>query len=139
MSYFEDNIQDFKLAWWWIWRLGTALLVLFVSGMWSCPNYNVWQQKKDGEAVLSRAQSARMVLVIQAEAEREAAYKRAEAIAIVGKAAKEFPEYRQQEFIAAFGEALHHCNNQVIYVPTERNIPIVMSEKNRPTEEKRKN
>ena len=87
--------------------------------------YNVWSQKLDGEAVLAHAHAARMVLVTQAEAEREAAQKRAEAIAIVGKAAKEFPEYRQQEFLGAFAEALKDGKiSQVMYVPTEANIPI---------------
>lgn len=102
------------------------LILLLVGGLAGCPVYNVWQQKLEGEAVLARAHSARMVLVTQAEAEREAATKRAEAIAIVGKAAKEFPEYRQQEFIGAFAEALHNGKvSQIIYVPTEASIPIL--------------
>lgn len=90
------------------------------------PVYRVWSAQKDGEAVLAHAHSARMVLVTQAEAEREAAAKRAEAIAIVGKAAKDFPEYRQQEFIGAFAQAMHDGKiTQIIYVPTEANIPIL--------------
>jgi len=56
----------------------------------------------------------------------EAAELRAEAIRIVGAASKEFPEYRTQEFIGAFGEAMQNGNIQkIIYVPTEANIPII--------------
>jgi hypothetical protein len=56
----------------------------------------------------------------------EAAKLRAEAIQIVGKASQEFPEYRHQEFIGAFAEALKEGNiDQIIYVPTETNVPIV--------------
>lgn len=116
---------------------GMILLLAVIGGMAGCPVYNVWTEKMSGEAVLAHAHAARMVLVTQAEAEREAATKRAEAIAIVGKAAKEFPEYRQQEFIGAFAEALHSGKiGQIIYVPTEANIPII--EAGRVASEKKK-
>jgi len=103
-----------------------ATVVLVVAGMWGCPQYNVYQQRLQGEAALSRAEGQRQILVTQAHAEREAAVQRAEAIKIVGQAAKDFPEYRQQEFIGAFAEALKDGHvAQIIYVPTEANIPII--------------
>lgn len=111
--------------------LAVSLVVTFVIvGIASLflvyPVYNVWQQRLKGQAELARAESARRVLVAQAEAEKEAATLRSQAIQIVGKAAKEFPEYRQQEFIGAFAHALESGKiSQIIYVPTERNIPIV--------------
>ena len=50
---------------------------------------------------------------------------------IIGKKAKAYPEYRMQEFIGAFGEALNNGNiNTVIYVPTEANIPIMEAGRN---------
>ena len=110
------------------WSLvGTFFLSLLIAlGMWGCPQYKVYSSQKNGEAILAHAQAAREVAVAQAKAEKEAAEYRAEAIAIVGKAAKEFPEYRQQEFIGAFAEALKDGKvNQIIYVPTEANIPIM--------------
>ena len=91
------------------------------------PVYNVWEQEKTGQAELARAEQSRQILVTQAKAEKEAAVMRAEAIAIVGKASKDFPEYRQQEFIGAFAEALKEGKiSQIIYVPTEANIPIIV-------------
>lgn len=43
----------------------------------------------------------------------------------MGQAAKDFPEYRQQEFIGAFAEAMKDGKiQQIIYVPTEAGIPI---------------
>lgn len=108
----------------------TALTVVAWLGIG--PIYRVWSAQKDGEAVLAHAHAARMVLVTQAEAEREAAVKRAEAIKIVGQAAKDFPEYRTQEFIGAFAEALREGKmSQVIYVPTEANIPITEAGRHR--------
>ena len=121
----------------WIFGGGMFVLLLVVGGMAGCPVYNVWSSKMDGEAILAHAHAARMVAVTQAEAEREAASKRAEAIAIVGKAAKDFPEYRQQEFIGAFAEALHQGKiTQIIYVPTEANIPILEAGKRASPKEK---
>jgi regulator of protease activity HflC (stomatin/prohibitin superfamily) len=67
----------------------------------------------------------RRVQIFQASAEKEAAQLRADAIAIIGKAAQDFPEYRTQEFIGAFAEALKEGKvQQVMYIPTEANIPI---------------
>lgn len=110
----------------WISTAVFAVIVLIVGGLAGCPQYNVYSARLNGEAILAQAHAARQVLVTQAEAERAAAVARAEAIAIVGKAAKEFPEYRQQEFIGAFAEAMHNGKiNQIIYVPTEANIPIL--------------
>lgn len=126
-----------EVLWWWMKRSVIAAVFFLGIGMAGCPVYNVWNAKMKGEAAialqtrqgqayLAQAQSARMVAVTQAEAEREAASKRAEAIAIVGKAAQDFPQYRTQEFIGAFAEAMHAGRiSQIIYVPTEANIPIL--------------
>jgi len=116
---------------------GTAALIGLVGfAMWGCPQYNVYEQRLRGEAALSRAEGQRQILVTQAHAEKEAAQLRAEAIKIVGQAAKDFPEYRQQEFIGAFAEALKDGHvAQIIYVPTEANIPI--TEARRPLEIKK--
>lgn len=102
--------------------VGLAIVTL---GMWGIPQYKVWTATLEGEANLKKAQQERQILVTQAAAEKEAATLRSEAISIVGKAAKEYPEYRQQEFIGAFAEALKEGKiSQIMYVPTEANIPI---------------
>ena len=101
--------------------LGLLLLIL----LWR-PLVGPWAQEREGLANLRQAEQERRILVEQAQAERDAASARAEAIAIVGQAAKEYPEYRAQEFIGAFAEALQSCEGvDVIYVPTEGNIPIL--------------
>lgn len=102
-----------------------VLLVLVGVGMYGCPKYNVYSQEMEGAAQLAKADQSRQILVTQAKAEKESAQLRADAIKIVGGAAKEFPEYRQQEFIGAFADALKEGKmSQIIYVPTEANIPI---------------
>ena len=101
--------------------LGLIILVFLV---W--PQYNVYSQRLSGEAALAHAHAARQVLVQQAQAEKDSAQLRADAIKIIGQAAKDYPEYRQQEFIGAFAEAMHSGKiAQIIYVPTEANIPVL--------------
>lgn len=105
--------------------LPIAVLIVLLL-MFGLPIYSVWQQEYAGRATLAKAEQTRQVLIAQASAEREAAKARAEAIAIMGEAAKKYPEYRQQEFIGAFADALKEGKiNQIIYVPTEANIPIM--------------
>lgn len=110
----------------------TWCLFLFIFGsviaslMFGIPKWYVWQKGESGKAILASAQQTKQVLITQAEAEREAAKFRAEAIAIVGEAAKKYPEYRQQEFIGAFADAMQEGKiSQIIYVPTEGNIPVL--------------
>jgi len=109
------------------------LIAVIAISFYALPKYNAWRaeiniitQQRNGAAELAKATQSRQVLIEQARAEKDSAQLRADAIAIVGKAAKEFPEYRSQEFIGAFAEALHNGTiNQIIYVPTESNIPIL--------------
>lgn len=103
--------------------IGIILMVAFFMGV--IPIWSVWQQGLKGEAALARAEQERQILVQQATAERDAASLRAEAIGIVGQAAKDFPEYRYQEFLGSFSEALNSGKVQkLVFVPTEGQIPI---------------
>jgi len=103
-----------------------AAMVVIAGLMFGLPKYKVWQQEMSGKARLAEATQSRRILIEQAQAEKEAAVLQAEAIKIMGEAAQKYPEYRQQEFIGAFGEALKSGTiSQIIYVPTEANIPIM--------------
>jgi len=109
--------------------LGTGVVGLTIMGWQSVrvysAEYTVKTEKLVGEAEFVRAEQNRRILVEQARAEKDAAVLRAEAIEIVGQAAKDFPEYRVQEFLGAFGEALQSDSvDKLIFVPTEANIPI---------------
>jgi len=107
--------------------LGGLFGLMFIGGLFAgCPVYNVWQQGLAGKANLEKAKEERKILIEQAQAELDSSKIRAEAIQIMGRAAKEYPEYRHQEFIGAFAEALNNGDiEKVIFVPTEANIPIV--------------
>lgn len=121
--------------------LGSIVILVFVLGVllsfflgW--PYYKVWKQEMNGKAALAEARQSKMIQVEQARAELDSAQLRADAIKTIGIASQKYPEYRTQEFIGAFGEALREGSiNQIIYVPTEGNIPILEAG-SRPTIEK---
>src|SRR5437868_11520272 len=53
--------------------LAIAVIFLAVLGLWGCPKYKVYEQRKEGEAMLAHAQSSREVAVAEAKAKMEAA------------------------------------------------------------------
>lgn len=125
--------------------LGTAaawlVIFLIVGGLWGCPTYRVWQQEKEGEAERARAEQNRQITITEAIAKNEAAT--SEALAKV----KQADAQAQAEIIRARGaaaanaiidstlterylryrwvEGLNHGSSEVIYVPTEANLPIL--------------
>lgn len=119
--------------------LGILVLCVLTSlGMWGCPTYNVYQQKKEGEAILAHAQSSREVAVAEARAKMESAQLLAQADSIrahgiavsnriVGKSLEDNPAYLQWLWI----ESIKDTKNQIIYVPSSGlglpnlGIPIV--------------
>lgn len=111
---------------------GSIIAIYVIGGiaaiaalMFIIPTWSVWQQNMKGKAKLAKASQERQILVEQAKAEKEAAQHTAEAIEIVGEAAQKYPEYRTQQFIMAFSEALQEGNiEQIMYVATEAGIPI---------------
>lgn len=120
-------MNNYKIAFWSITGILGSLGVVFLI-MWIIPIYNVWSQGKSGEAALRRAEQEKKIMIETATAEVEAAKLRAQAIEAVGEVAQKYPEYRTQEFIGAFAEAVKEGKiDQIIYVPTEANIPLVES------------
>lgn len=118
--------------------LTTAGFVLvFILAAWGCPQYSIYQQRLQGEAELARATFNRQVKVREAEAARDAAKLLAEAEveraqgvakanAIIGQSLKDNESYLRYLWIQQLGE-----NKQdVIYVPTEANLPILEATRN---------
>lgn len=117
------------------------VIFLIVGGLWGCPTYRVWQQDKEGEAERARAEQNRQITVTEAIAKNEAAT--SEALAKVKIAESQ----AQAEIIRARGaaeanaiidstlterylryrwvEGLNDGHSEVIYVPTEANLPIM--------------
>lgn len=118
--------------------VAAAIVIAMIGlGAWGMPHYNVWQQGMVGRAMLEKAEHEKKITIEAAKAKLESASLEADAelarakglskaIETVGEMAKKYPEYRQQLFIEGFAEALREGKvSQVIYVPTEANIPIL--------------
>lgn len=112
--------------------IGITTLVL--GWMFAIPQYRVWQQVKEGEAALAKAEQDRQIAIQEAKAKEEAARSlanaeiiRAEGIAkaneIIGNSLQDNDAYIHYLWI----ESLKESHDQVIYVPTEAGIPITES------------
>ena len=109
--------------------ISIGLIALVVLGFWGCPKYKVYSQRKEGEAMLAHAQSSREVAVAEAKAKMEAASLLAQADTIRAHGIARSNQIIGQSLSSAY---LHWFwidnidkSNNVIYVPTEANLPIM--------------
>lgn len=109
------------------------VVVLSVAGAAGCPSYHVWQQQKQGQAELARADSNRRIAVLEAQAkldsaklQAEAEVERAKGIAaanlIVADGLKGHEEYLRYLWI---DRVAGNASKEIIYVPTEASLPIL--------------
>ncbi len=116
---------------------------IFVIGgaMIGCPQYGVYTQKMEGEALLAHAEYSKKVQVQDAMGKLEAAkslalaeVERAKGVAeankIIGSSLKNNEDYLRYLWIHNLDEA-QKTGTQVIYVPTEANLPILEASKRR--------
>lgn len=116
--------------------VGITALILVIGGFWGVGAlnrvYNVWAERKAGEAELARAESNRQIKVLEAKAQEDSAkylaqaeIARAEGVAkaniIIGDSLKGNEGYLRYLWISGLSEN----QNKVIYVPTEANLPIL--------------
>lgn len=108
--------------------IGILLGVSFI--LWGIPNYNVYASELSGKAELKQAEWNRQIAIQEAEAEKESAKLKAEAEVIRAQGIAEAnriiadsitAQYIQYKFV----EGLNDGNTEVIYVPTEANLPIL--------------
>lgn len=123
--------------------LAFGALCVVALGLWGCPNYNVWQQGKAGEAKLREAEQSRQILIEEARARAEASELEAQAQTRIARAASDAEVIRAEGAAKAnqiLGESLkgkeeylrylwlqglQEKHNTVIYVPTEAGLPIL--------------
>jgi len=109
-----------------------SCFMLLFGGMYGCPQYNVWQKELAGKAQLKQAEWNRQIIIQEAEAKKESAtalaaaeVERAKGVAeankIIGNSLKNNEGYLRYLWIMG----LQDGNSEVIYVPTEANLPIL--------------
>lgn len=100
------------------------------------PHIHVWQERMVGQAELARAESNRQIKTLEANAFKESAkslsdaeviraHGVAEANRIIGESLTGNEGYLRYLWI----QGLQTENTQVIYVPTEANLPIMESQR----------
>lgn len=108
--------------------VGIVLMITLI--LWGIPNYNVYASELSGKAELKEAQWNRQIAIQEAEAEKESAKLKAEAEVIrasgIAEANRIIADSITQQYIQyKFVEGLNDGNTEVIYVPTEANLPIL--------------
>lgn len=106
------------------------LVGLIVLCMWGCPKYNVYSARKDGEAKLAHAQSSKEVQVCESKGKMEAARYECEADIIRATGAAQANKIIDSSLTTMYLhylwlQSLQNNDADVIYVPTEANLPIL--------------
>lgn len=112
------------------------IVVLICGGMYGCPQYNVYSSRLSGEAELAHAEYAKRVAVQTAQAKLDSArldaqtdVARAEGVAKANTILAESlggPEgYLRWKYIQMLEDTANGKGRDVIYVPTEANLPIL--------------
>ncbi len=121
-----------------------ASAVLFILGLfvlaaagggacWGCPRYRVYDSEMSGRAELAQAESNRKIAILEAQAKQESAkslaqaeieraHGVAEANKIIGQSLHDNESYLRYLWIQGLKEGQ---NKEVVYVPTEANLPIL--------------
>lgn len=109
-----------------------GLVLLVVITMAVVPRYRVWQRELSGQAALKEAEWTRKIAVEEADAKKESAkllaeaeVERAKGVAeanqIIGESLKDNESYLRYLWV----QGLTDGTSEVIYVPTEANLPIL--------------
>jgi hypothetical protein len=130
MSIFWDDNKDEPHVFRIIAVIVLALILIITLGMWGCPQYNVWERHMTGKAALARAEQDRQIKVHEAKAAAESAILLAEAEVERAKGVAQANEIISMTITEPylrylFLQGLHDGNSEVIYVPTEANMPIL--------------
>jgi regulator of protease activity HflC (stomatin/prohibitin superfamily) len=108
------------------------VLIISLIGlmMWGIPKYKVYSLELNGKAQLREAEWNRQIAIQEAQALKESAKLKADAEVIraegIAEANRIIADSLSEEYIRyKFVEGLNDGNTEVIYVPTEANLPIL--------------
>lgn len=110
--------------------------ILFIYGQFIAPKIHIWQQRMAGQAELARAESNRQIATLEAIAKKESAKSlaeaeiiRAEGVAKANKIIGDSLENNEGYLRYLWIQGLQTNQMQVVYVPTEANLPIMESQR----------
>jgi len=114
-----------------------SIFLLIGAFLVGWPLYNVWSKEKKGEAALKEAEWSKQITIEEARAARdsasllaEAEIERAKGVAeankIIGDSLKDNDAYLRYLWI----QGLQDGSSEIIYIPTEANLPILEATRN---------
>jgi len=113
-----------KLILTWI-VVGVIVITLFFA--FAIPLMKPFWASQSGKAELSQAEQNRQIIIIQAQADKEAEITRAEGVAkaneIIGDSLKGNEDYLRYLYIT--GITSKDIDREIIYIPTEAGMPIL--------------
>lgn len=117
--------------------LVVVIVIVIALMMWGLPKYRIYKLELQGKADLKEAEWSKQILIEEARALRDAAKLRAEAEVerargvaeanqIIGDSLENNDAYLRYLWI----QGLHDGSSEVIYIPTEGNLPILEATRN---------
>ena len=108
------------------------LTLLIGFALWGFPHYQVYVRRMSGQGELEKQEFSKRVMIEDARARMEAAkllsqaeieraYGVAEANQIIGESLQDNEAYLRYLWV----QGLHDGSSEIIYVPTEANLPIL--------------
>lgn len=136
-SIIKDKRAEGELVWVFITMVVIVLLAVAMVGI---PIYKVWTKEMSGKADLAEAEWSKQILIEEAKAEMESANWKAKAEVIraqgvadanqiIGVSLKDNDAYLRYLWI----QGLQDGSSEVIYIPTEGNLPILEATRKIPT------
>jgi len=126
------KLEDFKIVKGFLLIILSIIFFIWAYCSFISPHVNIWQESMLGQAELARAESNRQIATCEANAKKESAKAladaeviRAEGVAkankIIGDSLTGNEGYLRYLWI----QGLQTNNMQVVYIPTEANLPIM--------------
>lgn len=121
--------------------ISVSILMALTVFIWTYCNFispyvNVWQQGMEGQAELAHAEFNRQIATCEAQAKKESAKSladaeviRAEGVAKANKIIGDSLEGNEGYLRYLWIQGLQTNNMQVVYVPTEANLPILETQR----------
>lgn len=134
----EKNITRFQMI-----AAGASLifcLLILIASIWGLvalhKNYAIWSERKRGEAEYAHAEANRKITILEAQAKKESArclceaeIIRAEGVAQANKIIGDSLQGNEGYLRYLWIQGLQTNQMQVVYIPTEANLPIMESQR----------
>lgn len=119
--------------------IGAVIVFVLGLALWGCPKWNLYAKDLSGQAQLKEQEWTKKILIEEARAKQESAVllaraevERASGVAAANKIIGQSLEGNESYLRYLWIQGLQDGSSEVIYVPTEANLPILEARDNPP-------